>query len=207
MGVARKLVVYASLTALCLCTVAQAQMYRWTDEEGRVHYSDSPPPEAARQERRVLDERGMTVRTLERAKTREEIDEQRRREEEESRRRAEREEQEHRDRVLLQSFGSERELMTARDDRVALVDSSVSITDEKIRTLEEQAENLERRRRSIEERGREPPADLIEDIGSLRRQIQVQERYREERLEERRRIIEQFDADLQRLRELKAAGR
>ena len=29
------------------CGVAQAQPYRWTDSEGRTHYSDTPPPSSA----------------------------------------------------------------------------------------------------------------------------------------------------------------
>ncbi len=32
--------------------VAQAQPYRWVDDKGRVHYTDTPPPGAARPEQR-----------------------------------------------------------------------------------------------------------------------------------------------------------
>jgi glutaredoxin len=34
---------------LALAPAAQAQLYRWVDEQGQVHYSDSPPPPSARQ--------------------------------------------------------------------------------------------------------------------------------------------------------------
>lgn len=33
--------------ALCLATAAQAQYYRWVDEQGKTHYGDRPPPAAA----------------------------------------------------------------------------------------------------------------------------------------------------------------
>lgn len=33
--------------ALCFATAAQAQYYRWVDEQGKVHYGDRPPPAAA----------------------------------------------------------------------------------------------------------------------------------------------------------------
>ena len=206
MGFAVRMLVLASLGAMLATSVTQAQMYRWTDEEGRVHYSDSPPPEAARQERQILDERGLRRGVIERARTPEEIEEARRQEEaEEERRRAEAE-QERRDRILLQSFGSERELIVARDDRLALIDGALDITEEKIRGLEEQKASLERRRDLIASRGREPPEALDEDIASVERQIRIQEQYRDERMEERRRIVEQFNADLERLRELLAEG-
>ncbi|HXV06447.1 MAG TPA: DUF4124 domain-containing protein, partial [Burkholderiales bacterium] len=36
-------------------TARAAEMYRWVDEAGRVHYSDTlPPPEARSRERRRL---------------------------------------------------------------------------------------------------------------------------------------------------------
>ncbi len=35
------------LLALCLATAAQAQYYRWVDEQGKTHYGDHPPPAAA----------------------------------------------------------------------------------------------------------------------------------------------------------------
>jgi hypothetical protein len=202
MRVAGKLVFFAGLGVLLLSATLQAQMYRWTDPDGRVHYSDSPPPEAERRELRVLDERGLTVRELDRPRTREEIEEARRQEALEARRRQEQEAQEHRDRILLQSFGSERELIAARDDRVTIVDGSLDITEEKIRRLEEQVARLEQRR---ERSG--SPEELDEDIVSLERQLGLQLRHRDERLEERQRIIDQFGADLERLRELKAAER
>jgi len=207
MSVVRNILTVTGLAALLVVTAAQAQMYRWTDEQGRTHYSDSPPPEAARQERRVMDERGITVRTLDRALTEEELEQRR---QEEARAEAERqvqEEQARRDRVLLQSFGSERELITARDDRVALIDSTLNITRDKIKSLGEQRARLEERRNRLAAQDREIPAGLDEDIASVQRQIEVQERFRDERAAERQRLMEQFNADLQRLRELQAAGR
>lgn len=207
MRVFGKLVILAGLGALLVSATTQAQMYRWTDDQGRVHYSDSPPPAAARQERRVLDERGITVRTIERAKTAEEIEAERLEQERLEQARREREEQERRDRVLLQSFGSERELISARDDRVALLDGTLTITREKIRGLREQLARLEEREQRLQSQGREVPAALGEDKASLHRQIDTQTRYLEDRQAERERLIEQFEADLARLRELRAESR
>ncbi|MCL6555446.1 MAG: DUF4124 domain-containing protein [Burkholderiales bacterium] len=36
------------LLALALPGLAAAQLYRWVDAQGRVHYSDTPPPAGAR---------------------------------------------------------------------------------------------------------------------------------------------------------------
>jgi len=43
-------------TALCLAAfAASAQVYRWTDEKGRVHVTDTPPPVSARNVRKSGD--------------------------------------------------------------------------------------------------------------------------------------------------------
>ncbi len=37
-----------AVTALLASQLAAAQQYRWTDESGRVHYTDTPPPATAK---------------------------------------------------------------------------------------------------------------------------------------------------------------
>ena len=37
-----------ALTALLAAQLAAAQQYRWADESGRVHYTDTPPPATAK---------------------------------------------------------------------------------------------------------------------------------------------------------------
>jgi Domain of unknown function (DUF4124) len=39
------------LVLLALCVPAQGQMYRWPDKDGRIHYSDVPPPGAKGEQR------------------------------------------------------------------------------------------------------------------------------------------------------------
>jgi glutaredoxin len=46
------LLVFFSAVAT-VCGVAQAQQYRWTDDQGRVHLTDTPPPAAAKNVRRI----------------------------------------------------------------------------------------------------------------------------------------------------------
>ena len=40
---------------------AQAKLYRWVDEDGKVHYSDKVPPQAIQGEHTRLNERGIPV--------------------------------------------------------------------------------------------------------------------------------------------------
>lgn len=49
-----------TILLLCLASlplaVGAAELYKWTDEKGRVHYSDKPPPEGVKAESRTLPE-------------------------------------------------------------------------------------------------------------------------------------------------------
>lgn len=38
------------LAAILIQHTVSAQMYKWTDADGKVHYSDQPPPQGARQQ-------------------------------------------------------------------------------------------------------------------------------------------------------------
>lgn len=51
-------------------------MYRWVDEEGRVHYSYTVPTEASRLERTQLDDQALPVRKTAAAKTKEQLAEE-----------------------------------------------------------------------------------------------------------------------------------
>lgn len=37
-----------TIVVMCIASVASAQIYRWVDQEGKVHYSQTPPPPGAR---------------------------------------------------------------------------------------------------------------------------------------------------------------
>ena len=41
--------ILTAAAALLFATAVAAQAYRWVDKDGKVHYSDQPPPEGARQ--------------------------------------------------------------------------------------------------------------------------------------------------------------
>lgn len=51
-----RLVLFIALAALA--ATASAQMYRWTDDKGKVHFSDTPPPASAKDVQRKSGSRG-----------------------------------------------------------------------------------------------------------------------------------------------------
>ncbi|HEX5514037.1 MAG TPA: DUF4124 domain-containing protein [Gammaproteobacteria bacterium] len=198
--------------AALFATVSAAsgsKLYKWTDAQGRVHYSDKIPPDAAAREREVKSSQGMTVERVEAAKSREQLEaERRQREQEEAQRRAEEEaarKQAHADRTLLLTFSSTREIERARDDRVAAIDGQMALTRSRIETLQSQLEKTRQQAATAERTGRRAPQDLHNRAGDIERQISEAETFIQTRERERAAIAERFEADLARYKELKAA--
>ncbi|MBK1671923.1 hypothetical protein CKO35_01155 [Ectothiorhodospira shaposhnikovii] len=190
-------------TIAALDGTASGQVYRWVDESGQTHMSDSPPPNTTRYDREVLDHRGLVIRRLERARTPEELAAEQAERERLEALEQERAAQERTDRILLQSFGSERELLHARDDRLALIDANMNITRDKLASLRAQLEQIRRRIADLEASDRPVQDGLREQAKSLKRQILAQEAYLEDREQERDAVLGQFTQYLERFRELR----
>src|SRR3954464_15125393 len=77
-GVLGVLVAFAGWGPVALAANSQssgsnAVTYKWTDDQGIVHYGDSVPPQYAQKERAVLNNRGVEVRKLDAQKTLEQM--------------------------------------------------------------------------------------------------------------------------------------
>ncbi|TCP15240.1 uncharacterized protein DUF4124 [Crenobacter luteus] len=100
----------------CAPALASATLFKWVDEQGRVHYSDRPPLQAPQQGVSELDRQGRVKREAESAA------QQRAREADEAARRAAEaqvREAARRDRALLESYRGPADVERERDRRLA----------------------------------------------------------------------------------------
>lgn len=148
-----------------------AKLYKWVDEQGNVQYSDKIPPSAVSKSHQKLDSRGLVIEKQERAKTPEEIAEEeriRKLQEETKRQMAE---QEAKDRVLLNTYRSEDDIILARDGKLATIDSQIRITYTNITRLKERLSNHKRKAAIRERQGKSIPPQLLTGIENTRREI------------------------------------
>lgn len=203
-----RLISFLALAALILPSVALSKLYKWVDENGKVHYSDRVPPEAARLEREVKTETGVTVEKIDAAKSREQLEAERQaREQEEARRRAEEaaaREQAEKDRILLLTFSSLSEMERARNDRVAALNGRIRLTQSQLEKLQSQLDGAKRQAADAERSGRGTPADMHKRIQDLERQIADRNNLIRQTEAERDAIVERFDHDMARYQELMA---
>ena len=199
-----KLVIFTGL--IVIAVPAYAELHKWVDDQGQVHYGDRVPPQYLRKERSVLNEQGVVVEKIDRGKTDEEIaaEKKERLENAESYKQklAEQNRLALRDRMLLESYTAEREILLQRDARVDAVVSQLTLTESIIRDQEKKLAAVKARIQNIEKSGREAPENLHKEVIAVGRQLETHYQYVENKNNERQQIIDKFDDDIARFREL-----
>lgn len=192
--------------ALCgaLAWPAAAATYKWVDEQGRTHFSDSVPPEQTRMKHFRLDAQGRQLEVIEGAKSPETL--QREKQLKHLREETERllEEQRNRDTALLRTYGSEAEMQLALNDQLVQIDASERILEKYRERHSDILATLEKRAADMERQGRAVPESVpkaIEDERLLIAEYEAEIRT----LEDKKHIIAaDFTRDMMRLRSLKA---
>lgn len=180
-------------------------LLKWVDEKGRIHYGDRIPPAYAKQERKILNEQGVEVKTIDAAKTPEQLaEEQRLAEQRREQQRIEAERAAH-DRMLLATFTSEDDMVMTRDGKIAAIDAVLRITRGRIERTEQALEEMTRRAALLERSGKPIPDTLHEEIRGARAQIQQFLDYIASKRREQESIRREFESDIRRFRELKTA--
>ncbi|OOZ43097.1 DUF4124 domain-containing protein [Solemya elarraichensis gill symbiont] len=113
-----------TVVALAIASQLHAGLYRWVDENGKVHYSDSMPPEVALKGSDVLNKQGIRVMTITPPKSKDEqkaiIDDEHARRIEEQRNKR----QIAADKSLISAYRHERDILEARDENIAIVSAA-----------------------------------------------------------------------------------
>ncbi len=181
------------------------KLYRWVDKNGQVHYGDSVPAEYAEQDRDVLNRQGVAVGREEGTITPEEAAAKAAEE------KTARDEQKRklRDRVLLQTYQSVKELEVLRDNRLELVDAQLTIQEQSLSNLRAQRAQIERQAAryapiNTAADAAALPDELAADIERSASDIVTQEANLVKRRNERESIRLNFETDIKRYEELRA---
>lgn len=189
------------LPALAL---AQGKTYKWQDESGVPSYGDSIPPEAAEQEKQILNDAGITVDVLRGKKTEEEKAEEARllriAEQRELQRRA--------DQALLATYLSVEEIEMHRDRRVELFQAQARVTELYLKNLRNRQEWLQMSASKYRPYSDDPNAemitpDLLDDLNETKDTIARHEQNLKRYKREENDMNSRFETDIQRFRKLK----
>ncbi|MBB5207504.1 DUF4124 domain-containing protein [Chiayiivirga flava] len=182
---------------------AAQKLYRWTDKDGKVHYTDQLPPEAAKDEREQLNQQGVVVERTERALT---AEEKAARAEDDARAAEQRridEEKAKMDAVLVGSYPSEADLQRSYKERFDLIEQSLESARVSIRSQEKSLADLLAHAADLERNGKPVNQTVIDSITRTRAQVAEQRGYLQRREAEGAALRAEFDALVKRYRELK----
>jgi hypothetical protein len=193
-----------SVVLLAYAFPTQAKMYKWVDEDGQVHFGDRIPTKYLVKEHDELNEHGVKTRHREAAKTPEQKAEERRLERERKKIELAEKKKKQRDRVLLDTYTTERDLVVARDSRLDAVNSQIRLAKSIISDSNNKIESMQQQVTEIKASNREVPADLYERIDNERQQVAIQATVMENHKKRSLEIAKQFNGYIERFKVLKA---
>ena len=180
-----------------------ASTYRWVDENGQVHYSDRLPPQEVNRAYSVINKGGVTVDSVEQAKTKEQL-------EEENRRQQQREEQDRiaheratHDHILLDTYTKVSDLEDTRDRYISTLDGQIKVSEHKLENLNRNLERLSKSAARLEREGKPVPQEMNKDIATLKTQIEAENSFIRTQRAQQQEVKEKFAADILRYKELK----
>jgi len=199
----RDLAAMAVVAALALAVApvhAQKQLYKWTDEQGNVHYTDKAPESRGGV---VLDKQGRPVRTIEGPPTAEQA---RVREAEAERQKSLDKDQEsaaRRDRALLASYTTESEIDLARARASATFETQIQSAQAYMAQLTKRKQDIDARKASF--RDKPIPPQLEAESTSVNNEYAKNTDLVAQKRRELAAVVARYESDKARWRELKAS--
>ena len=202
----RKLIVITALVALSATAVAREEksVYKWTDEDGQVHYGNAVPPEYSDRPKERLNDQGVPVEEIAGKKTEEQLAEEARLE----KIRVAQELQQRADQALVNTYLSVEEIVMHRDRRVELFQAQARVTELYLKNLNGRLESIRNEASRYQPYSEDPnapmiPDDLSRDLKETKDTIARHENNLKKYEHNEREIIERFDRDIKRFRILK----
>jgi Domain of unknown function (DUF4124) len=196
----------AGLAGLTLAWTATAgnntglTTYKWTDDQGVVHYGDSIPPQYAEKAHETLNNQGVAVGHAEAQKSAEELAT-------DAHERDLALKQRQHDSFLVTTYTSVKDIESLRDVRLEQLQGQLTAADQYVENLRSRLVALQGRAkhfRPYNAKGdaRRMPDDLAEDLVHTLNEMRTQSNALTAKNQEVSSVRAQFDGDIQRYREL-----
>jgi hypothetical protein len=200
-------------SALALCTslwlsvpsLQAGKLYKWVDENGQTRYGDRIPPQYAKKSNKTLNKQGVVVKSKAAAKTKEQFAVEQRLAKVKAAQERRRQKQEHQDRILLDTFTNEDEMILTRDGKIEAIEAVIRVTKSRTEKIKQRLAQQELGAANLERSGKAVPQKLQQRIREARQQIRYNSDYISNRRKMQQAIREKFELDIKRFRTLKMA--
>lgn len=197
------IVTAVAVTTLSLASAAEAGMYRYTDNKGRMVISNTIPQEATKRGYEILGNNGRVVETIPPAPTDEEIAAR----EAEKERQKELAAQQEQDRKLLKRYSHPDQAVRAMHRKIRELKGLIQIKRGNISVISSQLDSEQSRAANIERSGGTIPEVMLEKIRRLESQIRDLEREISIQNQEIDELEADFETDIKRLEKVTGKSR
>lgn len=177
--------------------------YKWRDEAGNLHYADSVPPEATRLGYEVVNQQGVVVRRVERAKTAAEIAATKAAAEKLAEEKRKADDVARNDAQMLAAYPSEEDLRKSLQAQIDLITQNIQATEVGITSQEKSLAERLVHAAEQERNGKPVPTPVQNQINTLRKGLADQKAFLERRTADRTAMEKQLVTDLEKYRVLK----
>ncbi len=201
------IIVLVSLAIVAGSAHATGKLYKWTDEHGVVHYGDKIPPQYAKDQRQILNDQGLTVKTLDAQKTQQQIQAEQAHKAAAQAQKEREAERASRDRMLLDTYTSVDDIKQARDSRLQALEGQMKITGTTINNLQNTLVGLEQQAKNLKAREQPLPETLQKQLDEARRELMENQRFLVGLQKKEDAVRSQFGNDIARFQQLTAGDK
>ena len=180
-----------------------AVAYRWVDEHGVVHYGDTIPPKYARDSRQIINSQGVEIGHVDAEKTPAQLAA----EAKASRLRVA---QKQHDYFLLSTYTSVKDIESLRDERLSQIQAQQTAAQQYVQSLQTRLTALQSRAQgfkpySTQANAPRMPDDLAQELVHTLNEVRLQDQAMQARAAQEEQVRAQFQSDIERFEQLKAA--
>ncbi|MEI7967761.1 MAG: DUF4124 domain-containing protein [Betaproteobacteria bacterium] len=183
-----------------------AKLYKWVDDKGVTHYSETMPPELKDRKSTEIDKWGRVLKQNEAPPTPEQLralEEKKERQALETKQAAE---QRRRDNALMNTYTTESEINAARARAIAGATQTREAIEVRQKVLRARTEDLRRNLEALRKAGKSVPDSLRDELAANEKEEARIAGDIKTKNDEIAQIAAKYDQDKQRFRELQSAG-
>jgi len=189
---------------LLLASPAHAAIYCWKNNVAVEECAGSIPAEYSQKRIVVKRDNGTIIRIIAAAKTPAELERDRILKEKEAIKEAKRKKRERLDRILLDSYATERDLVLARDNNLNGAQAAIDRSKRRLKTLQSNQNDNQKRAADFERTGKKPPKHILDELDKYRRLITAEKRRLETLEIDKKEREKRYHTDFERFKGLKS---
>lgn len=182
------------------------KLYKWVDKNGVVHYGSSVPPEYAHQQLQVLNDQGVTVKTIAAPKTPEEIAKQKQEEAEAAAKAKQQKAQQANDQMLLDTYTSVADIKRDRDSRLTAIESQIKFINSSISSLQSAQAHYQKQEAKLTKEHKKIPASMKNNLATTQEQLAGNQKLLLEQQQNEQQVKDRYSAYIKRYQQLTGQG-